>query len=189
MAATTAPRRSMRIAAKPLVTYTDSTDQDILDILQDHCIEMGYTFSQELLTDYNAYLDGLSPWYRELYDYRLRSLSENTLKKHIIDWVKWSSKRLKPEVLLASVKRNIHKYCDKHHFQYDPRMPLKYLEWYQSPDAAPHITYTIPAMPILPCECGKCDNANVSTRTFTYDASLMRPVSRWFNTLKKSVIL
>lgn len=173
-------RRSKRIAKLTPVKYFDR-DQDVYEILEDYCIDNGYTFSDDLFAEYKTFLDTASGWFRETHDYRLSSLSDAAIKKEIDHWVKWCCKSLASEVKLNTIQRYIVRYCLSQNIQYSQIMIQKYLEWYTNPTTLPLITYKITYY--------SPSDKKVIKKPYTRNSTNQYCIRKWFSTLKKTVVL
>jgi hypothetical protein len=174
-------RRSKRISVLPPVKYTQDRDHEVYDLLEDYCIEHGYTFSDELFAEYKTFLDSAPGWFRETHDYRLCSLSDGAIKKEIHRWIKWYCKSLESKVKLNSIKNYIIRYCNNNNISYNKLMLLKYIEWYQNPKTAPLISRKIRYV--------SPSDKSITFKTRQRDFTQHYCINKWFASLKKTVEL
>ncbi len=183
------PRRSRRLANKPTRKYfTEEDEQDeIAEVIEAVCAKKGYEFSEDLITEFNAWLPTADKYATQKYDWRTDKYITKTKLEMAKDF-QYYSKSIKEQQKQQKLSKAVVKYCTKHGFEYNPLMDKKFAEWMANPDNKKLITYTYSS---YGCTCGSCDPTGTkmaSATEYSYDRSPAYCVNKWFSTLKKTVV-
>lgn len=183
------PRRSKRNIRKPIKKYFDEQD-DITEAIEDICDKKGWVYSDDLLTDFNAWLPTAQQYELEKYNYRTDRYEPKTKPELAKEWTQYISKNIQKQKRQQQLNKAVAKYCQKHGFEYSPLMEEKFAQWMADPANKKLITKTYP---INSCICSSCDPSGEKKNTatcndYTYDIGPSACVAKWLSTLKKVVV-
>ena len=187
------PRRSKRNIGKPQKKYyTEEDEQDeIAEAIETVCAKKGYEFSDDLVTEFEAWLPTADKYTKEMYDWGIDKYIPRTKLEMAKRWAMYYSKSLQEQQKLKKFSKAIVKYCEKNGFEYNPLMDQKFAQWRADPANKKLITYTY-TYSYGGCTCSGCDptgTKKASATEYSYDRSPAYCVNKWFATLKKTVIL
>jgi hypothetical protein len=193
-------RRSSRLQGKPKVqhyqdnsesevedddeTYIDDEDIDeedvderkkVIQTIKDVCDKKGWKFSDELISEYDAWRatateDYKIKQYRHLQGY-VGHMSEPAIAKRWTTDFSDSLRKQKHHIRIISVLR---KYCDKNKIKYEDGMVKKYIVWYRNPDNKKYTSRTVWSV-----------NGSYTYDLFYYSATC---INAWFSTLNKIIV-
>jgi hypothetical protein len=185
------PRRSKRNINKPKVQYFDQEDEldQITTAIEAVCVKKGYEFSDELVTEFEAYLPTADKNATEKYDYNTGKYITRTKPEIAKQWAMYYSTSLQEQLLLKKLSKAIVKYCEKNNIAYQEVMAEKFAAWKADPANKKLITYTYSSF--SGCACGSCDPTGTkmaNTTSYTYERTPTYCVKQWFSTLKKTIV-
>jgi hypothetical protein len=185
------PRRSRRLANKPKVEYFTKEDEqdEIAEAIEAVCVKKGYEFSDELVTEFEAYLPTADKYATEKYDYNTGKYITRTKPEIAKQWAMYYSTSLQEQLLLKKLSKAIVKYCEKNNIAYQEVMAEKFAAWKADPANKKLITYTYSSF--SGCACGSCDPTGTkmaNTTSYTYERTPTYCVKQWFSTLKKTIV-
>lgn len=181
------PRRSRRLADKPTVKYITEEDE-IYEAIEAVCAKKGYEFSEDLITEFNAWYPSLCT-VTEKYNRITGKLEPMSRYEIATQWAMYYSKSLLEQKRQMMFAKAILKYCEKNGFDYNPLMDKKFSEWMADPANKKIITYTY--FPIV-CTCSRClpfGTKKPDNTEYTLERSPTYCINKWFSTLKKTVTL
>jgi hypothetical protein len=186
------PRRSKRNISKPAVKYfTEEDEQDeIAEAIEAFCAKKGYEFSDDLVTDFTAWLPTASDIYTIEYDWKTDKSIPKSKTEIAKEWLMYISNSIQQQKKQQKLNKAIVKYCEKKGFEYNPLMDQKFTEWKADPANKKLITTTYSNYG--GCTCSSCDPTGTkknSATEYSYERSTAYCVNKWFSTLKKTVIL
>ncbi len=143
------PRRSNRLASKPIVDYStmldeeqssdeeytpsetdeeesDDDDDEIEAILKKYCKKNKLIYSNTLIQDYK--LDSVD-----------NDSFMDTLYDTVMDWAEYKSKNLIAQLKLRKSAKKLERYCNKMNIEYHPDLVTAYDKWVNDP-ANKHLT-------------------------------------------------
>jgi MarR-like DNA-binding transcriptional regulator SgrR of sgrS sRNA len=192
------PRRSKRNIGKPVVKYfTEEDEQDeIAEAIEAVCAKKGYEFSEDLITEFNAWLPTADKYSLEKYDVWTGKYIPRTKPDVAKQWAMYYSKSIQEQQKLKKSSKAIVKYCEKNNIEYQDVMADKFAAWKADPANKKLITYTYTSYNYGGCTCSGCDPtgekkkvaAEVKTETSYYERTPAYCVKQWFSTLKKTVV-
>jgi hypothetical protein len=166
------PRRSKRLAGKPKPIYFPKEDEqdEIEDLIESICKKKGWQFSEDLITEFNAWMVTKDKYGCHKYDYKTNKYVPKPMNELVKDWLMYYSEDIQQQQKQQKRAKAILNYCKKNNIEYIPLMDEKFAQWAADPANKKLITYSIggPA---------------------TYDRTAGHCVNKWFSTLKKTVVL
>lgn len=205
-------RRSRRIANKPKVEYFNKDDEsdndisddsdeeyideedDVVEVIEAVCDKKGWTYSDSLLTEFNAWLPTADKYSLEKYNWKTQKYIPRTKIEMAKYWAQYYSSSLQKQEKQEKLNKSLIKYCEKNTIQYDPKMTDKFAAWMADPANKKLITATYTSY-IRACTCTICDPtgekkkaAETKTIEYRYDRSPAYCINKWFSTLKKTIV-
>jgi hypothetical protein len=200
------PRRSRRIANKPTPKYFDEedledeipedsdeeyidVDDDVVEAIESVCIKKGYTYSDNLITEFEAWFTTASKYDLEKYDFNTGNYIPRTKYDIANYWAMWTSKSLLEQKKQQKMAKTIANYCKKNNTEYQDVMVEKFTQWKADPANKKLITATYKYS--SGCNCGSCDPTGTkmaNTTEYSYERSPIYCIKLWFSTLKKTVV-
>ncbi len=183
------PRRSKR-----KVEYYTEQDE-IADAIDAICTKRGWEFSQDLITEFEAWLPTADKFSSEKYDYHTATFIPRTKLEMAEKWALYYSNFIQEKKNQLKITKTIINYCKKHGLEYNPLMVQKFAEWKADPANKNHVIYTFTTViyngtawnaanlpnGVLESELTKIDEEQTAR-------SPAECVNKWFSTLKKTVI-
>lgn len=204
------PRRSRRVANKPKVEYfTDEeehsedsdeeyidVDEDVAEAIETICIKKGWTYSDELVTDFETWLPTADKYSTQKYDYKTGKDIPRAKPDVAKYWAQYYSKNIQEQKNQLALSKALIKYCQKHSITYQDVMADKFAAWKADPANKKLITYTYTSAKYGWCRCASCDptgekkNATetIETKEYSYERSPAYCINKWFSTLKKTIV-
>lgn len=200
------PRRSKRNAGKPKVQYFTEEDQhdneveddsdeeyidvddDVAETIEAVCSKKGWTYSDELVTDFEAWLPTADKYALEKYDYKTGKYIPRTKLEVAKYWAQNYSSSLQKQKKQLTLNKSLIKYCQKNNIQYDTKMADKFAVWMADPTNKKLITSTYTGY--NGCSCASCNpnGEKRESKEYSYDRSPVYCINKWFSTLKKSIV-
>jgi hypothetical protein len=167
-------RRSLRISSKPVPKYfTEQDEQDeVVEAIEAFCAKKGYEYSDDLVTEFDAWLPTAEKWDTKKYDLSTGNYIPLTKPDIAKKWAMYRSKSLLAQKKKQKFGKAIINYCKKNNFVYDPMMDEKFSEWKTDPVNKNLVTYTY-----------------TTYTTSYYERTPTECVKKWFSTLKKTVVI
>jgi hypothetical protein len=165
------PRRSKRLAGKPKPIYFPKEDEqdEIQDLIESICKKKGWEFSEDLVTEFNAWMIVEEKYGVQKYDYKTNKYVPKPMGELVKDWLMYYSEDIQQQRKEQNRAKAILNYCKKNNIKYTPLMDEKFAQWAADPVNKKLITY--------------------SEGRATYDHTAGYCVNKWFSTLKKTVVL
>jgi hypothetical protein len=165
------PRRSKRHAGKPKPIYFPKEDEqdEIEDLIESICKKKGWEFSEDLITEFNAWMITEDKYGCHKYDYKTNKYIPKPMNELVKDWLMYYSEDIQQQQKQQKRAKAILNYCKKNNIEYIPLMDEKFAQWAADPANKKLITY--------------------SEGRATYDHAAGYCVNKWFSTLKKTVVL
>lgn len=181
-------RRSARLASKPTPKYFDENDL-ISDAIEEYCAQFDWEFSDDFVTEFNAWLPTADKYELEKYDYKTNTYVPRTTIEAAKYWTRYHCKSILEQQKLQKLIRAIANYCKKRGYEYNPLMDQKFTQWMADPANKSIITRTYSTI-----NYGNWWSTGVSTpiqpttTTYTYNRTTTYCLNKWFSTLKKAVV-
>ncbi len=186
-------RRSSRLQAKPKVQYCDDDDDAVDDDSDDSdetyiddqrvdeedevtrtikrvCAKNEWPYSDDLVTDYNAWYPTAYSWEKQTYDYNTNTYTPRRVDIVFKRWAKKYSAKLKTYYRMTAMKNGLIKYCNRHGYKHNETMAKKFIKWVSDPANTTRV----------------CTYANNVSQVYDYQPATV--VTKWFKTLKKVII-
>ena len=185
------PRRSKRNIGKPAVKYfTEEDEQDeITEAIEAFCAKKDYDYSDELVSEFNAWLSADEKRITKKYDWRSGKDILMSKAECAKEWAKYYSTSLQAQQKLKKFSKAIVKYCEKNNIEYNPMMDEKFAVWKADPANKKLITYTYTSYNCTCVTCNPNGTIKAESKEYSYERSATYCVNKWFSTLKKTVIL
>lgn len=134
-------RRSPRLAAKantsntaPAITpHTDDQPVNIASIIKKECINMGFTYNDSLITEFNDWLSTAHRAYTHYLNNKDNQWKPHKLSFIVEEWTRHHSTSIWKQRDLEEYTPQIILYCNKNKIKYDPTMPANFIEWFYMP--------------------------------------------------------
>lgn len=185
------PRRSKRVANKPKVEYfTKEEEQDeTAEAIEAVCAKKGYEFSEDLITEFEAWLPTADKYSTQKYDWCTGKDIPRAKPDVAKYWTQYYSKNIQEQKKLLALSKALIKYCQKNNIEYKDVMGKKFAAWKADPANKSLITYTSYSGG-SGCNCGSCNptGAPRETKQYSYEHTPAYCINKWFSTLKKTVI-
>lgn len=163
------PRRSKRISCKPAPKYFDD-DDEIIEAMESICDKNGYTYSDELMNDFNAWLPTV---------YKTSPMNKTRIAK---SWVKYNSTNIQTQKKQKQLNKCLIQYCKKNNYEYTNTMANKFIQWMNDPVNKTLITYTITTI-----NNGSYRN-KIHSVQYIYDRSPKYCINMWLSSVKKTIV-
>jgi hypothetical protein len=184
------PRRSKRNINKPKVQYFTKEDEqdEIAETIEAVCVKKGWAYSDELVTEFEAWLPTADKYSLEKYDYNTGKYIPRTKPDVAKYWAQYYSTSLQKQQKEQKLSKGLIKYCEKNNIEYQDLMADKFAAWMADPANKKLITKTYKSS--SGCNCGAC-NPTGALRTkneYSYELGPTACINKWFSTLKKTII-
>jgi DNA polymerase/3'-5' exonuclease PolX len=165
------PRRSHRLAKKPKPNYFPKEDEqdEIEELIEAICKNKGWEFSEDLITEFNAWMITDAKYGSHKYDYNTNKYVPKPMKELVKDWLMYYSEDIQQQQKQQKRAKAILNYCKKNNIEYTSLMDEKFAQWAADPANKKLISYSL----------GHA----------AYDRTAGHCVNKWFSTLKKTVVL
>lgn len=190
------PRRSRRLKGKTVQyyesddeeydddeTYVDESDAESEDeeeeevdevtrAIKSICAKNKWPYSDDLVTDYKAWYPTAPKYPTHTYNYDTQAYDTPRKTEVVVKtWAREYSTKLKPFYRMTALKLGLIKYCKRHGYEHNEKLAKKFAEWASDPaNTTRVVTYS-------------------SGARYVYEHPPATAVTKWFKTLKKTIIL
>jgi hypothetical protein len=181
------PRRSRRIASKPMVEYFTKEEkeedelEEIADAIYKVCIKRDLDYCDELVTEFDEWFSTASEYQLKRFDPTISNFVSRDKVQNAKYWAEYYSTSLWRQNNQKKLTKKIMKYCEKNNIQYEDIMREKFTNWMNDPNNKKIITNTITTY-----YNGIYAGQVCSVGTYTHSHAYC--INKWFSTLKKTIV-
>lgn len=184
------PRRSKRLLNKPKVQYFTKEDEqdEIAEAIEAVCAKKGWTYSDDLLTEFETWLPTAGKYSLEKYDYKTDKYIPRSKPEVAKEWAMYYSTSLQKQQKEQKLIKGLINYCKKNYIEYQEVMGDKFAAWMADPANKKLITYTFKSGG--GCDCSSCNPNGIKreVQVYTYNRGDAYCINKWFSTLKKTIV-